>query len=271
MYDVVVVGDTAWDTVVPLHGDLEFDSDTNATIYQGMGGQGLNMAIAAAELGSSTALVTQVGCDMLSQTLLVHIRRAGIHLVSTTQEDPLTRVVAIVREDGERALLTDPGVGPLASPDDSIHGKVLLISGYLVDRPGGVERIGEWLQWARRHKMTRLVDAAHARLSDRLTGILSQVDWILANEREWQALGRPDDIACLIKRGKEGIQLRKGRHLMDVGIHASGPVVDTTGAGDAVAGGFAASLAQGMGVRKAAEIAVQRGFQACLHLGSIKL
>ena len=116
MYDVVVVGDTAWDTIIRIEQELKYNADTPASIYQGPGGQSFNMAIASARQGASTALVTQVGTDSISRSLTRSIHNIGVHLVSLTRVDPLTHVVSVVRRDGERALMTYPGLGPLGVP-----------------------------------------------------------------------------------------------------------------------------------------------------------
>ncbi|MDA8193896.1 MAG: carbohydrate kinase family protein [Thermaerobacter sp.] len=268
MPDVLVVGDAAWDTVVRVAAEPAFNRDTPASIHSGPGGQGFNMAVAASRQGVSVALVTQVGTDAQSRALVAAIRRYGVGLPRLTRTDPLTRVVAMVRPDGERALLTDPGPGPLREPDSRLAAGMLLLSGYLTDRAGGVERVRAWLDWAAARNMPVLLDPAHPRLAARCRPFLSGVGWLLANQAEWTALGRPTSRPALIKRGAEGALLLSGGESVVIRAPA-GVVVDTTGAGDAVAGAFAAGLALGRTPAEAARLAVARGTAVCGQLGSV--
>jgi ribokinase len=270
-YDVLVVGDSAWDTIVRVPQAIIYDGDQLAQIYQGAGGQGLNMAVAAVRQGATTGLVTQVGLDAQSRRLVRQMRSLGIQLPGLARVDPLTRVVSVVRADGERALLTDPGVGPLSQPHRQLRAKVLLLSGYMLGRPQGCARLQSWLTWARAHQVTVLLDVSHPRLSSSVSPYLASVDWILANQREWEALGRPDWVRSVIKRGQDGLQMRWAGQCIDARAITSAEIVDTTGAGDAVGGGFAAWLARGASPEVALQKAAELGLTTCLHMGAVTL
>ncbi|WP_053959443.1 carbohydrate kinase family protein [Sulfobacillus thermosulfidooxidans] len=266
--DVLVLGDTAWDTVVRTNKPLRFGHDMPAQIFAGPGGQGLNMAVSANKENAKTALITQIGCDDRSQFLRNWILQQGIALPLLTEEEPLTQVVAVVRNDGERALLTDPGKGPLAWPPSPIQPRILLISGYLLDRNDGAERVTAWMKWAREQEATILLDAAHLRLAPQLAVMLEYADWLLANEEEWKALGSPRSSAVLLKRGASGIVVMQANEKLQI-PSPPGNIIDTTGAGDAVAGSFAAMLAKNRNPLEAATRAVLRGVETCGHLGAV--
>lgn len=268
MHDVIVLGDTAWDTVVRIKDPMMFNQDVAAEIHSGPGGQGLNMAATACRQGAKTALVTQVGTDSRSRFLLRWLRREGVHLPMLTSANPLTRVVSVVRSDGERALLTDSGSGPLAWPKPRMYGRVLVVSGYLVDRPQGDQRLLAWMTWARQRHMTILLDPSHPRLASQLKPFVRHTDWLLSNEEEWEALGAPRDVSLLLKQGARGIQVLSGTKTLHI-PSPPGPIIDTTGAGDAVAGAFAAFLAKSLDPADAAKQAAQCGVRACGRIGAI--
>lgn len=266
--DVLVLGDTAWDIVVRITKPLAFGHDVPARIFAGPGGQGLNMAVSANKEGVRTALITQIGHDERSQFLRDWILQQDITLPLLTEQDPLTQVVAVVREDGERALLTDAGSGPLSWPPSSLHPRIMLVSGYLLARGDGVERVIAWMKWARDQEATILLDASHPRLAPQVTGALKYADWLLANEEEWDALGAPHSPAVLLKRGAEGIDMILPSERRQI-PSPPGDIIDTTGAGDAVAGSFAAMLAKNYSPIEAATHAILRGVEVCGHLGAV--
>ena len=87
------------------------------------------------------------------------------------------------------------------------------------------------------------------RLPDEVTELLSLCDWYFATEDELRALGgdplRPDRFrlqrrlhGLVVKRGPRGASVYTERGEVHAGAAASRPVVDLTGAGDALAGGF---------------------------------
>jgi len=268
MHDVTVVGDTAWDIIVQTADMPQFNRDIPAHIHQGPGGQGLNMALAARGESAAVCLVTQIGTDPISRQLARQIEQWGITGVFT-QSDPLTQVVSLVRPDGERALITQSGRGPDVHPRNVLPARLLLLSGYLWARPGGPERVLGWLDWAHQHQMTILLDPAHADLARDVRGLLDRVDWVLPNRDEWEALGRPLAPNVLLKLGPQGARLWDRHRWIDIEVTPASRVVDTTGAGDAVAGSFAAGLARGLSPEAAARRAIERGRQVVSRLGAI--
>jgi ribokinase len=268
MYDVMVVGDTAWDIIVQTAEMPKFNRDIPAHIHQGPGGQGLNMALAARRESAVVCLVTQIGTDVISRQLARQIEQWGITGLFT-YSDPLTQVVSFVRPDGERALITQSGRGPDVDPGNVPPARLLLLSGYLWARPGGPERVLRWLDWARRHRMIILLDPAHADLAREVRGLLERVDWVLPNHDEWEALGQPLTPNVLLKLGPQGARLWDRYHWLDIEVTPVSRVVDTTGAGDAVAGSFAAGLARGLSPETAARRAIESGRRVVSRLGAI--
>ena len=94
-------------------------------------------------------------------------------------------------------------------------------------------------QLARKRGATVSVDLSSwthiERFGDTLRAALADIgpDTVFGNEREWQALGTFDATTIVVKRGRDGISVNGDAH----GAHPA-EVVDTTGAGDALAAGF---------------------------------
>jgi ribokinase len=65
--------------------------------------------------------------------------------------------------------------------------------------------------------------------------------------------------------------MRWAGQCIDARAITSAEIVDTTGAGDAVGGGFAAWLARGASPEVALQKAAELGLTTCLHMGAVTL
>lgn len=242
MWDVLVVGDTAEDLVVRPSRPARAGADVPAAITSSPGGQGFNLAWAASAAGAATALVTQVGTDAESRRLASLLRSRKIALPGLLRKDPLTRVVSLVRADGQRTLLTQHGPGPTALPASGWKARALVLSGYLLQLDAGAY-IETWLHWAGRREVPVWADLGQEPLPTAWAPYAKSLFGVSGGEEEWDAfrtaVGTRTAFAgvVLLKRGSEGALLMEAGH-----VRAScpsiprTPVVDTTGAGDALLG-----------------------------------
>ncbi len=159
-------------------------------------------------------------------------------------------VVSIVGADGDRALASDRGVAPELTPDELdeawLDCDILHLSGYALLR----EPVSDAALLAARiaHGRGARVSVDVAAWTElrafgpvRLRALLDTVepDVLFATEAEWEMLGGAylTAPAGVIKRGPRGITVISDDARLELSPVAAN-VVDTTGAGDALAAGF---------------------------------
>ncbi len=232
----------------------------------GPGGKGSNQSVAAARAGADVHFLTRLGADAFADMARATWTRAGVTPVVTEDPDSYTGAAYIFIEaaTGNNAIIIAPGAAARISEAD-IDANDLLIrrAGVFVTQleqplPAAVRA----LQIAREAGvMTILNPAPAAPLPD---GMLALCDYVTPNESEAEALtGLPVTNvaeaeaaaraliakgagAAVITLGGQGALYCDGRQAVHVPVFRAGPVVETTGAGDAFNGGFAAALAEGM-------------------------
>ena len=238
----------------------------------GPGGKGSNQAVAAARAGGDVHFVSKLGRDAFADIALKLWAEAGVTPVVTRHADSYTGAAYIFVEEstGDNAIIICPGVAGTISPAD-IAAQADLIGGATVfvtqlEQPADAAEAA--LVTARKGGARTILNPAPATpLSEDL---LALCDFVVPNESETEALtGVPvaneadaeRAAAALIARGAgaavitlgaQGALFHDGRRTVLVPAFVAGSVAETTGAGDAFTGGFAAALAQGMDPAEAA-------------------
>ncbi|PWW00023.1 6-phosphofructokinase [Hoeflea marina] len=231
----------------------------------GPGGKGSNQAVAAARAGADTHFITRLGRDTFADMALKTWAEAGVTPAVTQHDDSYTGAAYIFVEaaTGNNAIIVCPGVAGLISEDD-IEARRDLISGaavFVTQLEQPLPAAMRALQIAREGgARTVLNPAPAAPLPD---GMLALCDYVTPNESEAEALtGLPVTTineaieaakalvaagagAAIITLGEKGALYHDGGVTVHVDAYNAGPVAETTGAGDAFNGGFAAALARG--------------------------
>lgn len=288
---VVVLGDVVLDVVVAVDEPPAPDSDAGARTALSGGGAGANVAAWLARAGSPTALVGRVGDDTVGATQRDELARRGITLhLSTDPAAPTGTVVAITTPDGARTMLTDRGANlqlrpedlptPLGGPDDHLH-----VSGYALLHPGPRPAAVAALMRAREAGMTTSVDASSAAPlrrcgAEAFTDWTAHVDVLRANRAEAAVLvpGATDAAAAaralaelrplaVVTDGAAGAWVAWEDRCAHVPA-ASGPVVDTVGAGDALTAGFLAAWAGGAAPQAALAAGVALAAESVARAGA---
>ncbi|HEX7131056.1 MAG TPA: PfkB family carbohydrate kinase, partial [Iamia sp.] len=246
---VLVVGDLLVDVVARPEGPLRVGSDTAARVRLAGGGSAANTAAWIVAAGGSAALAAAVGDDELGAVARRDLAGAGVDLVGPTLPGVATGTcVVIVGPDGERTMLPDRGAND-ALPASAVAAAVdraawVHVSGYALlhkgSRPAGVAA----LTAGRDAGIPTSVDAASSGpLRDigaaAARDLIAGADVLFANADEIDALGGLDAVrahvgAVLLKEGPAGATWTDGATTVSVPA-APVDVVDTTGAGDALA------------------------------------
>ena len=226
--------------VVLPKAPLAPDGDTPATIRLTAGGQAANVAAWARALGARSRLICVRGTDEASEIAAAHLEHHGVELCGPVIEGTGGVVVSTRGVDGGRTMVSDPGVTAGLTAAD-LHeawvrsADVLHVSGYCLLRDSMAEAAIAAARLARRVTLD-LASANDIELfgAERFLERVRQLDpdLVFANEAERAAL--PDlDTAWVIKLGASGAIFPEGRF-----DPAPVTVVDTTGAGDALAAGY---------------------------------
>lgn len=249
---VLVVGDLLVDVVARPEGPLRVGSDTAAEVRLAGGGSAANTACWIAHAGGTAALLAAVGDDALGAVARAGLAAAGVDLVGPVLAGVATGTCVVIVDagaGGERTMLPDRGANdalPAAAVD--VAGAAWVhVSGYALlhegSRPAGVRALAA----AREAGIPTSVDAASSGpLRDlgaaAALALVEGIDVLFANADELAALGglaavTPHVGAVVLKEGAAGVTWTDGRTRVDVPA-APAEVVDTTGAGDALAAGF---------------------------------
>jgi sugar/nucleoside kinase (ribokinase family) len=243
---VVSLGDLALDVVVRLGGEIARGADTPARVSLSAGGQGANVAAWAAWLGGEARWLGKRAADVAGRLAASELEARGVELLGPVAEAGNGIVVSLVDGTGERSMFPDRGVATQLRDDelrqewldcDHLH-----VSGYALmaepvasaavravelARTGGARVSVDLSSWS------AIRDAGPERIRSLVEGL--RPDLVFANEAEDAVIGgRIDSVAWIRKRGAHGCSF-------DGDERAALPVaevVDTTGAGDALAAGL---------------------------------
>jgi ribokinase len=237
---ICTIGDLILDVVVLPERPLAPDGDTPAEIRLAAGGQAANVAAWASALGAHSRLICKRGTDGASDLAAAELARFGVEVCGPVAEGRGGVVMSVRNAQGERTMASDRGVASTLEPSelDSAWVRscdVLHVSGYcLLSEPMAQAAID-----AARLARRVTVDLASARDIERLgaetfTARLTELGADLAFATEAERAAVPEfDTAWVVKLGARGARFPEGEYPAP-----AVSVVDTTGAGDALAAGY---------------------------------
>ena len=195
---------------------------TDATFERIPGGKGANQALAAARLGASVRLVGAVGDDPFADEALVLLREGGVDLERVRRVPDTTGVALIlVGGDGENEIVVAPGANRSVAAGDVSGADAVLCQ---LEIP--VETVAE----AARQARFFCLNAAPAR--ELPPDVLGEVDLLVVNRYELEAVGRHDGLTALTL-GPEGAVLIENGEEIARAVPPAVNAVDGTAAGDA--------------------------------------
>jgi sugar/nucleoside kinase (ribokinase family) len=255
---LTALGDLLLDVIVRLDEPLVPGDDRMAETRVVAGGQAANVAAWASALGASAArFVGRRGDDAAGEIVTRALSAHGVDVLGPVSGR--TGVVVSIASAGDRTMASDRGSAPDLAPHDLdaswFDCDVLHVSGYSLLREPICAAASEAARATRRHDGIVAVDVSAWSLVDEpfrahLRALAPDV--VFATERERAAVGELET-RWVLKRGANGLSV-DGRDYPA----AATKVVDTTGAGDALAAGFLVGGAE-LGLAAAARCCAQLG------------
>ena len=232
----------------------------------GPGGKGSNQAIAAAKAGGKATFISRVGNDPFGDMALQVYAAAGVKANVMRMEGVSTGAAFIfVNEDnGDNAIIVAPGAAGLIGIEDVDANRTEIENAaiFMTQLEQPLEAAMHGLSIAKNAGVTTIFNPAPAQvIPDEIYGLC---DYIVPNEVEAagivghtvdtneQAIKAAETLlqrgarTAIITLGGRGALFHTAGHTEFVPAIAAGKVIDTTGAGDAFLGGFAAAIAEGM-------------------------
>ena len=273
--DVCVIGSANLDLVattdrLPEPGETVLGH----TYSEHAGGKGLNQAVAAARAGATTAFCAAVGDDDAARQLLEVMTDEAIDVsgVQRLSGTPTGRALIGVSAHAENSIIVVAGANAALEPAHVVeHAAAARVVLAQLEVPLATVHAG--LAAGRAHGAITILNPAPA--TDLSAEILALCDVVIPNEHEIEILGGLRSLfalgarAVVVTLGARGAKLctPDGAELHVPAFHVE--PMDTTGAGDAFCGAFAASLAIGATMPDALRFAAAAGALATTRAGAV--
>lgn len=250
------------------------------------GGKGANQAVAAARSGAVVTMLGAVGADDFGRQRLADLTAEGIDVRSVaTLSGHASGVALIVVEDatGQNRIAYVPGATMALTAAQTVAATERARPAVILATLEPPEESVEALVEAGRAGGALVVLNATPEAA-RVRPLLSRIDVLIVNEPEAaELLGHPvtaataaeaaveltriGAAAVVLTLGAAGAMVCQGNDTFAIDAPAV-DVVDTTGAGDAFCGAFAAELAEGTDLVVAARAGVAAGSLAATRAGA---
>lgn len=235
----------------------------------GPGGKGSNQAVAAARLNAEVFFISKLGRDTFGDLARRTYTEEGIDtrfVFETTQHETGGAAIIVDQAKGENAIVVVPGACFQLTPEevDHAHAAIEASTVFMTQLELPIPVVEYGLRLARKLGVITILNPAPAHTLPE--SIYPLCDYLTPNETEAAGLtGRPVASVADAERAADALLARGARNVVvtlgeqgalvknadlaeRVLAFDAGPVVETTGAGDAFNGGFAVGLAEGMDV-----------------------
>ena len=273
--DVLCVGHASYDFVFSVDHHPTADEKIVAQNFLGCGGgPAANAAVTAAKLNFKTAFAGYLGQDIYGENHYQEFLNYSVNtdlIIHGSSPTPLSTI--IVKPNGNRALINYKGNTRTLSAGDidfsSVTTKVVLFDGHEphISLP--------LLKRLKQQGIPTILDAGS--VHEGTLALMNEVDYLVCSEKfavqfagdEVTALSRLAQVSkvVVITLGERGLIWQRGQdagNLPAFKINA----IDTTGAGDAFHGAFAAAVASDLNWFQILRFASAAGALCCTKIGA---
>ena len=254
-----------------------------------LGGKGANQAVAAAKSGILSGMLGAVGADDQGDHLLEQLGAYGVDVSGVLRVSGVRSGAAhiVVENSGENCIIAVPGANGTLSPEDLQPFRSIIRGAAVVVAQAEIpaETISELINLCAEEGTVSILNIAP--FMELPPQTITAATWVVVNEVEFSELLRVDrptsvEQVCellasaadvpeqtVVTLGAWGAVLAiKGEPGIHVPASEAEEVIDTTGAGDAFVGVFAAGLANGLKPLQAVRWACQAGAAAVQKRGA---
>lgn len=273
-----------------LYQNLHFDE----VVFQG-GGSVINSAKVLAELGGGKACLTGiVGNDKEGHKFIQHVNDIGLVTANDFLRHtglPTGKALIFITQDGERTIRTYLGASQKIEPGDVQNDAVkdsdwVFIEGYLLgNQERGIETVYRAIELAKKAgkkiAFTLSAEFIPEYYPKETEYVVSNTDLLFANSKEGMAFTgkqtwdetfeelKSRGLDVVLSNGADGVLIAYGgERNIYVPAEKDVKVVDTTGAGDALAGGFFAAILKGLSAEEAGKLGVKSAARVISHVGA---
>ena len=280
--DIVILGVFVADTAYRASRQPQIGETIIGNEFSlGPGGKGSNQAVAAALAGGNVHFISRLGKDDFANMAISLWEKSGITPHVTQYSDSYTGAAYIFIEDktGNNAIIVSPGAAANINDDDITANKELIQGSrvFMTQLEQSLDAAGTALSFAKDGGAITILNPAPAQPLGE--NILKLCDFVTPNEIEAEQItGTPvksiNDAeiaagkllekgasAAVITLGEQGALFKDNNQIIHQPSYEVGPVVETTGAGDAFNGGLAVALAEEMPMQASKKCSIQeQGF-----------
>jgi len=247
----------------------------NSHVKDSAGGSVPNTLASVCSLGGNSLFIGMIGNDLNATTYKKLVQEAGIIPGFSSCNEIQGTSIIMVTPDAERTMATCLGAGLNLTKnninlDDISNSKILHIEAYQLDGEKQTEAVFYAMEHAKKNNILISIDLADSALIERHREKVNKIikdyaDIIFVNENEAEKLTnkKPSEAIqeikkfcriAVVKIGEKGslIMDKEGLHKIN-GFKVN--AINTTGAGDAYAGGFLYGISHGLDVKTSGKIA----------------
>jgi ribokinase len=236
------------------------------SFHLGPGGKGSNQAVAAARAGATVSFISKLGSDPFGEIARTLYREEAIdtQFIFSSPNPTGSAAILIDAAKGENTIIVVPGACFELTPAEVDQATDLIANSaiFVAQLELPLATVEHGLRLAHTHRVSTILNPAPATTLPET--IYPLCDYLTPNEIEAAALtGIPvtDLVSAekaatallargvrdvILTLGSQGALIKNATLTQHVPAITAGPVVDTTGAGDAFNGGLATALAEGM-------------------------
>lgn len=221
------------------------------SMFEEIGGKGINQAIAAKRMGAEVSFLAAIGDDENGKKCIEVAKENNINAHIQIKHGKVTPFAFILTDKNGENRVTEYKTAELDVNDVMTFEKEIASSDILLLQQEVPDEVNETaVKLAEKHNVRVILNPAPIRnISDEMSG---KIFAVTPNAQEMQAIETDHFKNCITTVGKKGCVINNSEAVPGIEVKA----VDTTGAGDTFNGVLAVCIAEGMDLKEACRYAV---------------